>query len=456
MYREAFDFLQKWKGRTNRKPLIIRGARQVGKTWLVEQFSGEFEIFVKINFEENPEYKELFRSNDAKSILDNISLEIGKKIIPEKTLLFLDEIQACPEAIPTLRYFYEKIPELYLIAAGSLLDHVLNELKYSMPVGRVEFLYLHPMSFKEFLVAGGEDMLVDFLTSYDLNKEISTLVHNKLLKLLRNYFFIGGMPEAVKIYFETSDLLEVERVHESILTSMELDFAKYTKNNQQEYLRQVFRFVPRGIGNKVKYVNINPAVKSIHLKTAFIKLELSRIVHRIFATTASEQPLMNSIKESVFKPLFFDIGLVSHILHVRLKDLENLMLANEGNLAEQFVGQQLLVRKPFFIDRELFYWVRESRDSNAEIDYLMEIGNKIVPVEVKAGKTGSLKSLQVYMSEKKKNFAVRFNSDLPSLVQVKASVKIGTSVKPVEYRLLSLPLYMVNFIDDKGFIEGYV
>ena len=447
MYREAADFLQNWKARKNRKPLIIRGARQVGKTFLVEQFASDFDVFIKINFEENPEYKELFQTNNVKTILENLSFEFTTKIEAKRTLLFLDEIQACPEAIPALRYFYGKVPELYLIAAGSLLDHVLNDLNYPMPVGRVEFLYVHPLSFKEFLIAGGESLLVNYLSSYNVNMTITSLVHEKLLKLLRTYFFVGGMPEAVKTYFETSDLMEVERVHESILTSMELDFTKYTKNNQPEYLRKVFRYVPRGIGNKVKYVKIDRAVKSLYFKQAFTKLEMSRVIHRVMATSSSAIPLENNVKEDVFKPLFFDVGLVSHILKVRLKDLDNLMLLNEGALAEQFIGQQLLCRQPFFIDRQLFYWNREKRDASAEIDYLVEIENKVIPVEVKAGKTGSLKSLQVFMVEKQKDFAIRFNTDLPSLTDVNVSLKIGGTVKPVAYQLLSLPLYMVCFID---------
>ncbi len=447
MYREVFDFLQDWQVRKNRKPLIIRGARQVGKTYLVEQFANNFETFIKINFEEHPEYKALFKTNDVKTILENLGLEFETKIIPQNTLLFLDEIQACPEAILTLRYFYEKIPELNVIAAGSLLDHVLNELNFSMPVGRVEFMYMYPMNFREFLLANGENMLVDFLSSYLPEKEISIIIHNKLLKLLRKYFFVGGMPEAVKTYLETTDLLEVERVHESILTSIEIDFSKYTKNSQSDYLRTVLRYVPRGIGKKVKYVNIDSSVKSVYLKEAFRKLEMSRIVLSIPATSSSNVPLQQFLKNDVFKPLFFDIGLVSHLLKIRMINLENIMLANEGELAEQFIGQQLLTMPPFFIDKMLFYWIREKRDANAEIDYLLEMGNNVIPVEVKAGKTGALKSLQVFMSEKQKEYAIRFNADLPSITDVKASVKMAESIREVNFKLFSFPLYFVNFID---------
>ncbi len=446
MHRETINFLNDWKQRSTRKPLIIRGARQVGKTWLIEKFSESFENFVKINFEEHPEYKALFATNDVASILENISLTFGKKIIPGQSLLFFDEIQTCPEAISTLRYFYEHFPELHVVAAGSLLDHISNDLNLPMPVGRVEFLYMYPMNFREFLLAAGEDLVVDFLDSFTPEKKISIVVHNKLMKLLRSYFFIGGMPEAVKVYTETSDLLEVERVHESILTSMEIDFAKYGKNGNYEYLRKVLRYLPRGIGKKMKYSAIDPAAKSALLSQAFHKLALSRIVYRISATSSATIPLMQHVKSNLFKPLFIDIGLASHLLKTRLTDLENLMLINEGELAEQFIGQQLLTRTPFFIDQKLFYWVREKKDSNAEVDYLIESENSVVPLEVKAGKTGTLKSLHMFMLEKQKTFALRFNADLPSLTEVQTSVKMKDSNREVAYQLLSMPLYMVNFI----------
>ncbi|MCF8374173.1 MAG: AAA family ATPase [Bacteroidales bacterium] len=446
MYREAIEFLNDWKDRTTRKPLIIRGARQVGKTFLIEQFADDFEFLIKINFEENPEYKDFFITNDVQDIVKNISLALGTKIEPGKTLLFLDEIQFCPEAIPTLRYFYEKIPDLHVIAAGSLLDHVLNEMNYSMPVGRVEFMYMYPLNFREFLLAIGENMIVDFLSTYQHGKVISSVVHSKLLKLLRTYFFIGGMPEAIKVYIETSDLLEVERVHESILTAMEIDFTKYSKNNF-DHLRMVLRYVPRGLGKKFKYSNVSSSIRAESIKTAFQKLQLSRVVHRVSATSSANIPLMQHEKENVFKPLFFDIGLVSHLLKIRLINLENLMLANEGDLAEQFIGQQLLTQKPFFIDKELFYWNREKRDSSAELDFLFEMGNKVIPIEVKAGKTGTLKSLHVFMLEKQKDLAVRFNADLPSLMDVSTTVKMANENQQVGYKLMSLPLYLVNFMD---------
>ena len=453
MYREASVFLKDWKQRTTRKPLIIRGARQTGKTYLVEEFSKEFETFIKINFEENIEYKDFFITNKVSEILENISLTIGKPILPGKTLLFIDELQACPEAIPTLRYFYENIPGLHIIAAGSLLDHVLADFEYSMPVGRVEFLYLFPMNFKEFIKALGEDILVEFLDNFQLETSISSPVHNKLLKLLRTYYFIGGMPEAIKTYIETSNLLEVERVHESILAAMEIDFSKYRKMSNPDHLRLVLRYTPRGLGKKFKYVNVSSSIKSEALKTAFQKLQLSRIVHRVSATSAAKLPLASYEKENFFKPLFLDIGLSCHLLKIRLLELDNLMLNNIGDMAEQFVGQQLLTIKPFFIDQKLYYWTREKSDSNAELDYLFEIAYKAVPIEVKAGKTGTLKSLHVFMYENQNRFAIRFNTDLPSLTNVSTSIKMKNSTQAVSYKLLSLPLYLVNFIDHLPIIK---
>lgn len=447
MYRESMAFLNDWKQRKTRKPLIIRGARQVGKTWLIDEFAKGFDVFIKINFEEHPEYCDFFSTNDVTTVLENISLTFGKKIIQGQTLLFLDEIQICSQAIGAMRYFYEKMPGLHIVGAGSLLDHVLSQLQLPMPVGRVEFMYMYPMNFSEFLLANDEAMIVEFLATFDPAKEISTVVHQKILKLLRAYFFIGGMPEAVKVYIETSDLLEVERVHESILTSMEIDFTKYGKGGDFESLRRVLRYLPRGIGKKMKFTAIDSTAKSTDLKQAFEKLELSRVVHRISATPSADIPLMQHTKPGYFKPLFIDIGLATHVLKIRLMDLENLMLINEGELAEQFIGQQLLTRHPFFIDKELFYWIRENKDSNAELDYLIESGNSVIPIEVKAGKTGTLKSLHVFMMEKEKNFAIRFNVDLPSLTQVSTTIKMKDSMEQVTYRMLSLPLYLVNFVD---------
>lgn len=445
MKRQITDYLLQWKESINRKPLIVRGARQVGKTYTIEAFGKElFDNYVRINFEETPELKTIFQTNNVAEIIQSIELFTGKKLSEGKSLLFLDEIQACPEAITVLRYFYEKMPRLYIISAGSLLDHQLSRLKYAMPVGRVEFAYMYPMSFYEFLSAVDEEQLVQYLETFSIEKKISLPVHNKLLSLIRLYFFIGGMPESVKVYRQTKNLSEVEKVHESILKSLEFDFGKYGTRLEQNFLIKVLRYIPKGIGKKVKYVNIDPETRSEYVKESLQLLEKSRIVHLIKNTNATLPPLEYGANEKMFKPLFLDIGLANHLLKLRLLDIEQLITANEGSLAEQFVGQQLLTFMPYYTDKQLFYWNREKRNSEAEIDYLIEVNGEVIPVEVKAGKTGTLKSLHLYMAEKGKQIALRVNTGFPSTVQVDTTVKVNNKYQKANYRLLSLPLYLIN------------
>ncbi len=445
MKRNFTGFLLEWKNSENRKPLIVRGARQVGKTYVIEDFArNHYTNFMKINFEETPEIKTLFNTNDVADIIQTLELSYRVSLSGDDSLLFLDEIQMCPEAITTLRYFHEKIPHLHVIAAGSLLDHLLNKLPYSMPVGRVEFAYLYPMSFPEFLVALGHAALADFITSYTFPKPVNAVLHQKLLKLVRLYYFIGGMPEAVSVYAQKENLQEVEKVHESIIKTLEFDLAKYGTRKQQELLVKTLRYIPKGGGQKLKYVKIDPAERSDSLKEALRLLVMSRIVHLIKSSSATNPPLEYGVNEKMIKPLFLDIGLANHLLRLRLLDLDQLITANEGGLAEQFTGQQLLTFPPFYTDKQLYYWSREKRNSEAEVDYLLEVNSTIVPVEVKSGKSGTLKSLHVYMKEKKRKTAIRINAALPSETQIETSVFVEKQLKNVEYRLISLPFYLLN------------
>ncbi|MEA3452290.1 MAG: AAA family ATPase [Bacteroidota bacterium] len=448
MKRYFEQFLLNWKGRTTKKPLIVRGARQVGKTYLIEDFGEkEFDNFLKINLEENEELKKLFDTNDTRQIIENLNILFKTNFKAGKTLLFIDEIQTCPKAIVSLRYFYEQMPDLHVIVAGSLLDHVLNEMQYSMPVGRVEFGYMYPMNFQEFLWALGEEQLTNYLDNFNIDSYLASAVHAKLLTLLRRYFFIGGMPEAVKTYVETEDLLEVERIQENILTSLEYDFAKYGSKAEQQHLLTVFKEIPKTISKKIKYVNISRTLRPEAQRNALYKLEMSRIIHLVKHTTADKTPLEHGSKE-IFKPLFIDIGLLNHLLKVRLVDTEKLMTTHEGALAEQFVGQELLTIPPNFMDKRLFYWLRESKNSNAELDYLWENNNKIIPLEVKSGKAGTLKSLFVYSYEKKKKFAVRLSTNIPGIKNIETKIRLKSKNQTVKFKLLTLPLYFTYKIDD--------
>lgn len=445
MQRAITQSLIKWKHSKNRSPLILRGARQVGKTYTVEEFGkAEFKNFLKIDLEEKPELKKLFFDNDVKRILAELSILFNQDIIGEDTLLFIDEIQVCPDALRSLRYFKEILPELHVIGAGSLLDHTLNEMKTPMPVGRIEFLNMYPMNFKEFLMAINQEKLVAYIEGFDFSTSFSELIHNQISQYLRFYFFIGGMPAAVKLYSEDNKLTEIQRVQNNLLTSMQYDFAKYGTRSQLAYLQTALKYCGRFPGRKIKYSNIDKDIRSTYLKDAIDKLERSRIIYKVKHSNSAKVPLAGHVKESVYKTMFMDIGFVNQLNQIELNSAEKLITANEGMLAEQFVAQELQNSQPAYISPELFYWSRENRNSNAEIDFIFQHKNQLYPVEVKAGKTGTLKSLQVYLYEKKLRNGIRFNMDIPNTGNFKTKVNVPGKNKELNWTLISLPLYMVS------------
>jgi len=444
MKRLAETYLLEWKDRKSRKPLIIRGARQTGKTYLVEKFAKtHFENLVKVDFEFDIAAKTIFQSRDPIQITNELSLYFDIKIAARRTLLFLDEIQACPEAIVVLRYFYEKMPDLHLIAAGSLLDFVLRDFPYSMPVGRIEFLFLNPMTFEEFLLATAP-MLSEYIGQWSVKDQISTALHNKLKESLRHFFFTGGMPEVVASYGRDQNFFEVQRRLSAILTTMQNDFAKYGSRKQQDVLQKVMHYVVGNVGRKVKYVNIDREIRSGILKEAFHLLAMSKVVHFVERSAGNGVPLGAEASLKGFKSIFLDIGLVNNLCGLRLLHPEGLMTVHEGGLAEQFIGQELLSLSSFFEDSRLYFWNRHEKNSNAEIDYLFSHQNSVVPIEVKAGKTGTLKSLHLFLYAKQLKFGLRFNLDRPSLGNFTAKVRVKNKEGLLDYTLLSLPLYLAG------------
>jgi predicted AAA+ superfamily ATPase len=445
MNRLAEKELISWRNRAGRKPLIVRGARQVGKTYLVEAFGKKnFPSILSVNLEQKEELHSLFNRMDAKRIVQELSLYFNQPVSPGQTLLFFDEVQACPKAIACLRYFHEEMPDLHVVAAGSLLDFSLREFNHSVPVGRIEYLYLNPLTFQEFLMAVGEAALADHLERYRLGDEIGDAVNVKLRDLLRLYFFVGGMPSAVAAYAERRDLLDVQRILASIATALQDDFAKYGTRAQQRNMRQVLRHIPRNLGRKVRYVNISRDARADELRKALELLELSRIATLVRHSSANGIPLGAESSETRFKPLLLDIGLCNNLCGLSLPDAPSLLTVQEGGLAEQFVGQELRSLGPAFEDRPLFYWHREEKNANAEVDYLWVHEANVIPVEVRAGASGSLKSLLVFLAEKKRGFAVRFNMDRPSLGTFSVAMGGKAGVQNVSYTLLSLPLYLVG------------
>ena len=420
----------------------------MGKTYLVEAFGKEhLPSLLTVNLEQKEDLHSLFNRMEATRIVQELSLYFNQPIEPGSTLLFLDEIQACPKAIACLRYFHEEIPDLHVIAAGSLLDFALREFRHSMPVGRIEYLHLYPMSFQEFLMAMGEDAVAGHLDAYHVGDEIGDAVHRKLRDLLRTYYFVGGMPSAVAEYVERHDLLEVQRALAFIASTLQDDFAKYGTRAQQRNMRHVLRYVPRNIGRKLRYVNISREVRSADLRTALDLLELSRIVALVRHTSGNGIPLGAEASESHFKPLLMDIGLCNNLCGLSLPDASELLTVQEGGLAEQFVGQELRASGPAFQEHPLFYWHREEKNANAEVDYLRAHEDQVVPVEVRAGSSGSLKSLHMFLAEKKRGVATRLNMDKPSIGSFSAAIGGKDGTRDMTYTLLSLPLYLAGQLD---------
>ncbi|WP_299983273.1 AAA family ATPase [Desulfobacula sp.] len=432
--------------RARRKPLVIRGARQVGKSYLVSMFAEQnFSNFIEINFEKDQEVISLF-SGTPEKIIKLLELRYNKIIDIENTLLFLDEIQAAPEVFAKLRYFYEDLPGLHIIAAGSLLEFILEEHTFSMPVGRIEYLHLGPMTFEEFLAANGKTMLVDFIQNYWISEDLPDAVHSDLVSLFKTYLIIGGMPEAVLVFSETNSFYESEIVKESILGTYEDDSNKYSTRVNHMRLLNVFKKLPLMVGKKFKYVNVDRNERAQDIEKALHLLEMAKITYRVKHSACNGVPLGSQVNEKKFKLLFLDVGLMAGACGMSMIDIDNaddLMMVNSGSLCEQFAGQHLLYSDEYYKKPDLFYWVREAKSSSAEVDYIISSGSKIIPVEIKAGKTGRLKSLHQFIKEKGVDSAVRINLAKPSVLQDSNKLPGGQSI---EYRLLSMPFYLIGQI----------
>ncbi len=422
--------LRQWKKNPTHYPLLLRGARQVGKTYLVEKFGKrEFESTVSVNFEAQPEAIACFETLDPIQICSRLERILDTPILPGKTLLFLDEIQACPKAIVALRYFKEKLQSLHVIGAGSLMEFALINGKFSFPVGRVQFLYLKPLSFEEYLSARGKSGLLEQLTSCKIRKPPSPNLHLEMLQLVKEYFLTGGMPAAVAKYCQTESLYECAQIQDILLSTYRADFSKYATEAEQKYLRILFDGLPQTIGQQFKYSKIDAHIRSRELKYALEQLEWAGLFRPIYASSAAGIPLSSQLKRSMFKTLFLDIGLLQRALQLDPETIwkEDLIQINAGALAEQFVGQELLAYSDPHREEQLFYWQREKTGSEAEVDYLLTIGRHIIPVEVKSGPRGKLKSLHQFMEEKASKIGIRIS-------QAPLSFDNG---------ILSIPLYLI-------------
>jgi len=443
MRRFIDEELRRWKDGTRRKPLILRGARQVGKTWSLKEFGrNRFESLALVDLERNPSLRRLFDGDlGAARICSDLEVLLRQKIKPGKTLLFFDEIQACPRAITALRYFYEEMPELHVVAAGSLLEFALKDA--SFPVGRIQFLNLYPLCFAEYLEAIGNASATAAVLGNPA--DITPAVHELLRDELKRYFFIGGMPAAIKAYMESGSLRDAFEVQGEIVESYRMDFAKYTPQVDRYCLDSVFTSLAQSVGQQIKYARLGEGYANPTLKKAFEALCLAHVARRIPSVDPSGLPLGASASAKIFKALLLDVGLM-RFLSGMPDDVEyargDLLAVYRGAMAEQFVGQEMLVSQ----NGSLYYWDRQAKSSSAEVDYLAVLNGRIHPVEVKSGASGSLKSLHLFMATypecgRALVFSDRPYADLP------------------EQKIAFLPLYSAyaasGGADEKNFPAGH-
>jgi predicted AAA+ superfamily ATPase len=395
MVRLVEKKLQSWKSDSLRKPLIIRGARQVGKTYTVKKFGVENfgDNFFVVDFEKNRSIHSIFSDNlDAHHLISQLELFLGKRLIPGESLIFFDEIQACPRALTALRYFYEDVPGLHVIAAGSLLDFALEE--NSFPVGRVQFDEMHPLSFEEFVLASGNSILSDIIGKPP--QLLPESVHVLLLKFIREYMMVGGMPEAVSVYLTTKSLLAAMNVHHDLLDSYLEDFSKYGQRIDRDCLETVLKSIAKSVGSRIKYSHLAEGYSGHTIKRAVQLLERARVITPVFSTSPSGLPLGALKNVQNFKAILVDIGLMHALCGLDAMEecsREKLLSIYNGSLAEQFVGQELRTTQK----GRLFYWSREAKSSSAEVDYVVVVDGEIRPVEVKSGTSGKLKSLHLLL-----------------------------------------------------------
>jgi len=404
MKRDIFCDLLEWVDRTGRKPLILRGARQVGKSYLVNQLGKRFDNFVKVNFEETPSIGTIFEGDlNINNLLTKLQIATNSKIEQGKTLLFFDEIQNAPKALVALRYFYENLPGLHIIAAGSLIEFVIE--KAGIPVGRVRSLYVYPMSFAEYLSATGNELLRDLLASNSSDVPVDDIFHKKLLELVKEYIIIGGMPEAVKSWIEKREIREVKRIHNDLVDTYKQDFGKYAKASQVKYVDKIFDAIPAQLGRKFVFSRVDSSLKTRELRPALELLEKAQVATIVYHSSANGVPLGAEVNHSLFKVIFVDIALTQTILGISPEDifLRFNDFVNQGELIEAFVGQELLAYSYRYSRASLYYWNREKTSSNAEVDYVIAKNRTVYPVEVKSGASMRLKSLIQFLKEKEKS-----------------------------------------------------
>jgi len=413
--RNVDEILLAWKQAKppDRKPLLMRGARQVGKSSAVRQLGKNFEYFIEVNFDETKEVKAFFNSSlTPQKICEQLALYYNTPVIPGKTLLFLDEIQSCQPALAKLRYFYEKYPALHVAAAGSLLEFALEEIP-SFGVGRIRSLFMYPFGFDEFLNALDEQALCEAVKKASVKNPLAEPVHQQLIRILKTFFICGGMPEAVSQYVRKRDLLAGEQVLKDLTTVLKTDFSKYRKKSPLLLLTEVFDSVMRQTEGKFVYERAAPGTPTASVRQALELLIMAGLVHPVTHTAANGIPLGAEKNAKYRRIIPCDTGIFLHSLGLRAEILpaSDFSAVNRGSLAEVFTGLELLKAASCYAPQQLFCWQRSanpaSSHGSAQVDFLVQKGSSIIPIEVKSGTQGGMQSLRLFMKEKKIKRGIR-------------------------------------------------
>lgn len=411
--RHVDNYLAEWKDSSNRKPLLVRGARQVGKSSAIRHLGESFKYFVEVNLERQQSVKKLFgESLDVKKLCSQLSAIYNTPIIAGNTLLFFDEIQESERAIASLRYFYEDYPELHVIAAGSLLEFALKELP-SFGVGRIRSLYMYPFSFDEFLEAQNLHMQIDFKQNQaDCQHPLPEPLHQEMVAQLRSFYLVGGMPEAVKMWVKTADYRACTTVHNDILDTYQDDFSKYKTRISPLVLSQTLKSVALQAGEKFVYSQASDSAVSTAIKEALSLLTLAGIVTPVVHTAANGIPLGAEINPKFRKFLFLDVGLMQSLLGIEPAGTllaGEVAFINKGGLSEMFAGLEFIKYGNYLKKAELYYWQRMERNAQAEVDYVISKNDKIYPVEVKASVSGSMQSMYKFIELKGCDYGIRIS-----------------------------------------------
>ena len=423
---------------------MLRGARQVGKTWLVRDTAriAEREL-IELNFERDPRHARVFSSNDPKQILGELSLLLGRDIAVERSLLFLDEIQAAGAVLGKLRWFAEELPQLPVIAAGSLLEFALADHTFSMPVGRIGFLHLDPMGFDEYLGAHGQTKLRAVLAAWQPGQPLSDSAHIRALEWFHRYAMVGGMPAVVAADVAGEPAHRCRDLQRDLVATFRADFARYTGRMDRNVLDHVLEAVARSLGRKFVYAQAADRVKQHQAKRALELLAAARLCHLVRYSAATGVPLGGDASDKFRKAILLDLGMFHALADTpagdRFPSWSDLTPAVRGQLTEQLVGQALLLGgDPTGDGPRLFYWQREG-GRPGEIDFVIQAGGRVVPIELRSGASGAMKSLHQFMFDKKLRLAVRIDENPPSLATVEVTTTQGN---PARYRLLGLPIYL--------------